>query len=456
MPLNIFVADGLVPLADKLAGRLDDPLDDPMQPELVAVPSVGLQRWLRLQLASTVGAAPGVGDGIAANIDMPFPGVLRSRLFAADLGAGHDPWQLRSLVWAVYETLVTNHRDRCLESIAGLPAGATLFGRARRIADLFDRYGNRRTDLLRRWARGEDVDPTGQNLAKPHLWQPHLFRLLRAHLGVPSPAERLPELLDAVRADAIELDLPDRFSIFGVSSLPGGQDFADLLRAFGERRSVDLYMLDPAPRTTARLIEEFGHVGELKRSEDHSGAAVRQPLLRSWGRPSREAQLLLQRLGLSDPMSLPAESPSVDDTLLASLQRHLRADAPPMPHHDVSVDDRSIEVHACPGPMRQIEVLRDVLLGAFADDPSLEESEILVVCPDLATFAPLIPAAFGPSADSGAARRTRSTPAALHDLGPRGAHRRCAPRRTDVTRAAGRRSLQRQRGARFLRSWAGC
>ncbi len=405
MPLNIFVADGLVPLADRLAERLDDPLDDPLQPELVAVPSVGLQRWLRLQLASTLGAEPGAGDGIAANIDMPFPGVLRSRLFAADLGGARDPWQLRNLVWAVYQTLVANHDDQGLESIVGLPAGATLYGRARRIADLFDRYGNRRADLLRRWARGEDVDPTGEILAKPNLWQPQLFRLLRAHLGVASPAERLPGLLADVRADTIELDLPDRFSIFGVSSLPGGPDFADLLRALGEYRCVDLYMLDPAPATTTRLIEEFGHIGELKRSEDHSGAAVRQPLLRSWGRPSREARLLLRRLGLPDPRSLPAVPAPVDGTLLASLQRHLGADAPPTPNHTLSGDDRSIEVHACPGPMRQIEVLRDVILGALADDPSLEESDVLVVCPDLATFAPLIPAALGPSTDSGTAGR---------------------------------------------------
>ena len=400
MTLEIFVADGLVPLADQLAEGLQDPPGDPLQPELIAVPSVGLQRWLRLHLSSTLGAGSGADDGIAANIDMPFPGILRGRLLAADLGPDQDPWQLRTLVWAVYRTLLDHLDDPALASIARLPAGATWYGRARRIADLFDRYGNRRADLLRRWLRGEDVDPTGETLAASHAWQPHLLRLLRTHLGVPSPAERLPGLLADVRADAIELDLPDRFAIFGVSSLPGGQDFADLLRALGEYRRVQLFMLDPAPSTTARLAEEFGHIGELRRSEDRSGTSVPQPLLRSWGRPAREAQLLVQRLGLPDPLHLSAGPPPVQTTLLGSLQRHLRSDAAPAPDFVPHGDDRSIEVHACPGPVRQLEVLRDVILAALAQDPSLGESDILVVCPDLATFAPLIPGVLGPSAEA--------------------------------------------------------
>lgn len=54
-----------------------------------------------------------------------------------------------------------------------------------------------------------------------------------------------------------------------------------------------------------------------------------------------------------------------------------------------------MRVHACHGPARQIDVLRDVLLGALADDPTLEPRDILVMCPDIDTFAPLIVAGFG-------------------------------------------------------------
>ena len=79
-----------------------------------------------------------------------------------------------------------------------------------------------------------------------------------------------------------------------------------------------------------------------------------------------------------------------------------------------AADDRSVQVHACHGAARQVEVLREVLLGMLESDPTLEPRDILVMCPDIETFAPLITAGFGlgacrgrppgPSA-AGAARR---------------------------------------------------
>ena len=58
-------------------------------------------------------------------------------------------------------------------------------------------------------------------------------------------------------------------------------------------------------------------------------------------------------------------------------------------------EDVSVQVHACHGPARQVEVLREVLLGLLADDPTLEPRDILVMCPDIEAYAPLITAAFG-------------------------------------------------------------
>ena len=54
-----------------------------------------------------------------------------------------------------------------------------------------------------------------------------------------------------------------------------------------------------------------------------------------------------------------------------------------------------MQVHSCHGPARQIDVLREVLLGLLADDKTLEPRDILVMCPDIETYAPLIVAGFG-------------------------------------------------------------
>ncbi len=52
-------------------------------------------------------------------------------------------------------------------------------------------------------------------------------------------------------------------------------------------------------------------------------------------------------------------------------------------------------MHATYGPDRQVEVLREVIVGLLDDDQTLEPRDIVVMCPDIERFAPLITAAFG-------------------------------------------------------------
>ena len=76
----------------------------------------------------------------------------------------------------------------------------------------------------------------------------------------------------------------------------------------------------------------------------------------------------------------------------------------------LAAGDRSVQVHSCHGPARQIDVLREVLLGLLADDPTLEPRDIVVMCPDIETYAPLIVADFGlgeTAGDSHPAHRLR-------------------------------------------------
>ena len=41
-------------------------------------------------------------------------------------------------------------------------------------------------------------------------------------------------------------------------------------------------------------------------------------------------------------------------------------------------------------------MLREVLVGLLEDDPTLEPRDILVMCPDIETFAPLVSAGVRP------------------------------------------------------------
>ncbi len=65
-----------------LADLVADPLEDPMAPEVVSVPTRGIERWLTQRLSAHLGASRGGSDGVCANVDFPFPGTLVNRALA--------------------------------------------------------------------------------------------------------------------------------------------------------------------------------------------------------------------------------------------------------------------------------------------------------------------------------------------------------------------------------------
>jgi exonuclease V gamma subunit len=88
-------------------------------------------------------------------------------------------------------------------------------------------------------------------------------------------------------------------------------------------------------------------------------------------------------------------SAEANETLLGRLQQSCRnaAASAPTPLAD---DDRSFTVHACRSPLRELEICRDRILQAMADDPTLVPDDILLLLADPAVQAPLVGAALEP------------------------------------------------------------
>ena len=86
--------------------------------------------------------------------------------------------------------------------------------------------------------------------------------------------------------------------------------------------------------------------------------------------------------------------PPGGDTLLARIQADVRADRRPQPR-ELDPADRSIQIHSCHGRARQVEVLRDAILHLLEEDDTLQPRDVIVMCPDIEAFAPLIQATFG-------------------------------------------------------------
>ena len=407
-------ADGLL---GALGTLLADPLPDPFAAEVIAVPTRGIERWLAQQLSNRLGASPGRRDGVCANVDFPFPRRLAGDAVAAACGvdADTDPWLPERAVWPLLEVVDTSLAEPWMASLSAHLGGAGAtpdpqrrarrLGAVRHLADLFDRYALHRPEMVRAWARGGPDSPGHPNdpaLPASAAWQAELWRRLRRRIGAPGPAERLEPACVRLRADPGLLALPPRIALFGLTRLPAGH--LQVLRALAAGRDVHLFLLHPSPVLWERVARALPRTPVVRRAADPTAAVPAHRLLASWAQDAREIEVVLA--GGGDPAAVdhhhPVEHPTA--SLLARIQAGVRADRPPpgaplpgRPDARPPLDpgDRSLEVHACHGRARQVEVVRDAILQALDEDPSLEPRDVIVMCPDIETFAPLIQATFG-------------------------------------------------------------
>jgi exodeoxyribonuclease V gamma subunit len=410
--------------SDVLVRRLGELLaevpSDPFAPTLVAVPSRGVERWIAQSLSSRLGDQHGRGDGVCANVHFPSPGrIVRDALAAASgIDPDNDPWDQTRLVWPLLEVIdgcAGEEWCRTLGRHLGLVEGAVNQGRrmavAQKLAGLYSAYASERPTMLLEWSRGHDGDGYGAPLEDDLRWQAELWRRLSDHLGVPSLAERLEPACAALRGEPGLVDLPERLSIFGPTRLSTVQ--LTVLDALAARRDLHLWLPHPSDGLWRRISSTQEYDEPPARREDPTAELPQHPLVRALARDAREMQVRL-RAHLDVATDDHLEAPATPRTLLGALQHDLHADREPGGHqqaagqeeaggrHELSPDDRSIQVHACHGRHRQVEVLREVLLGMLADDPTLELRDVIVMCPDIEAYAPLLSASFGIEVDEDA------------------------------------------------------
>ncbi len=101
--------------------------------DTIVVPNAGVRAWLLQQIATKVGTTPDEVDGISANLNIGYVGMIRQ--MAGHARIQNDPWDIEPLTIAVLD---------CLVGLPEAPALALRYGgmlrAARAIADTFDVY----------------------------------------------------------------------------------------------------------------------------------------------------------------------------------------------------------------------------------------------------------------------------------------------------------------------------
>ena len=372
-------------LLSELAALVKQPLSDALAAESIVVQSPGMARYLSMGLAKA--------HGIWANPDFLFPRGLVQRVCDAVLGpCAQEALTTSNMMWTLVHELDKRCDDPRLADfgryVQADTRGDRLLQLATRLAALFDDYLIYRDDILQAWEQG-----TSPNDPQAELW-----RSIVARFGTDHIATRTRSLCEALQKDASVEQLPERLSVFGLSTLP--PPYLRVLTALSERIPVHVFVLSPCQeywvelssrqRTQRKSTQSRRSAQELHFEEGHR-------LLASLGTTGREFLQLLESHNEPKHGDFDCYQDIEPDCMLRALQSdilHLCARPMDAPLLTLSELDRSIEVHICHSPMREVEVLHDQLLRLF-DEEGLRPEDVVVMAPDIERYAPLVSTVFG-------------------------------------------------------------
>ena len=405
--LHLINSNHMEVLASALAEVLGTPPGkgngDAFQPDIVLVQSKGMQRWISMAVAQA--------NGICANVQFPFPNAFIQQLCGVvkEAAQATGAYEKEVLTFRIFHLLpgLLEHTDfdPLSRYLATDDRPIKRYQLCRKLADMLDQYAVFRPDWLFAW---EEERGGIEKLPETQRWQAHLWRALRSEQNGVHRSALQKRLVEVLSDPVNELDdLPSRISVFGISHLPPFH--LQVLEALSQRIPVYLFLLNPcrqywsdivsdqqmirirsrggAPLSNEalylergnRLLATLGALGKQFFDFIHQCQALHHEAFRE----NRHEQLLgrIQQdiLDLVDPQTIERKA----DT--ASVR-----------------DDGTLRVHNCHSPMREIEVLHDQLLDMLNHIPGLQPREILVMAPDIGTYAPFIHAAFGSSDAMGA------------------------------------------------------
>lgn len=405
----------------------------PLENEIILVQSNGIAQWLKLALAADQGADDEGGVGISAAIDVQLPGSFMWQLYRSVLGRDQIPssslldkapltWRLMRLLPQLINDLHFEPLQRFLRDDNDLRKRYQL---SERLADLFDQYQVYRADWLQDWASGKHQLRNGRGLSKPlppgNCWQAELWKALLLDVGSEGMAQsragvhqRFMETIGAL--EQAPTGLPSRVIVFGISSLPA--QALEALAALGRFSQVLLCVHNPCRHHWADIVADKDLLRhQYKRQARKQGMPVvldtdslhqhAHPLLAAWGKQGRDYINLLD--SYDDPSSYQAAfrdgridlfSDGEPHHLLGQLQddilelRPLNETRSTWTGVDIKTD-KSIRFHIAHSAQREVEILHDQLLARFSADAGLRPRDVIVMVPDIDSYAPHIRAVFG-------------------------------------------------------------
>ncbi len=400
-----------------------------LENEQFIVQSNGMAQWIKLALAADDGC------GISAGIAMQLPGHYVWSAYRAILGSDlipeESPYDKERLMWRIFRLLPGLGTESLFDPLHRFLAHDTDQRKrsqlAGHLADLYDQYQVYRADWLDDWAQGVDrlTRAAGQPapLDADQLWQAELWRRIKADvpeelrtIGRSDLHHRFLEKARALNGHRPR-ELPPRVIVFGISSLP--RQVLETLHAVSSLCQVLLFVHNPCRHFWADIIEDrellriehARHKAKATMPEPLDPVLLHQhanPLLAAWGKQGRDYIGLLY--GYDTPANYATAFAQIDlfedflvpggDNFLLQQVQQAVLDLDPLPKNGdekpaIEPEDESIRFHLAHSRQREVEILQDQLLHCFEILEDLKPRDIIVMTPDIESYAPHIEAVFG-------------------------------------------------------------
>lgn len=420
MSLNVTWGDRLELLADRFFHDLEDPPpDDPFCPECVVTGSRTAEAWLKHRFLLDRAE----GFRVQANWEFRLlKEFVDDALYLMEHRGEREPrlhpYSPEILTWRIWRLLASGRfveLPPCapLRSYLGTkPDPRRVFSLAGLLAGLLEDYQVYRAPVLDAWEKGEGSD-----------WQAELWRKLAAE----NPGTRVRDFFRMARG-LKRSGVAGKYrslSVFGVSRMP--PVYLDFFQVLSGLLPVKFYLFNPCREEWFGDLSSRGRellAGRLQlqgAEEIEACLETGNPLLSSLGQAS-QAFLgeVLDRTGGQVEEVFPDSRPG---TLLETLQETIRDRVAPGEVEEVKSEGRdpSLALGICHNPRREVEVLRDYLLKAFAELADLKPRQVQVLVSDMELYAPYLEAVFAAGAEPG-----REIPIAIVDRGLAGLDRAAA------------------------------
>ena len=379
--LQVYMSNRLEILVEHLAQELNGKASAPIVREAIVVQSKGMERWLSLNLARI--------NGISAGIDYPFPNFLVEAIAKSMMPEFlPDPlFETEAMKFYVMQLL-----PECLERsefealrhyLTENPHDLKRYQLACRIASLYDQYLVFRPDMIMAWEAGHHQH-----------WQAILWRRMIGKQNVYHKARLHQMIIENLRKPRVSTKgLPNRMFVFGVSYLPIYH--MQIIEALAHHIPIRLYVLNPCQSYWGDIVSLQEETRQSIKYQEFTTEALHleqgNPLLASMGGMGRAFFEILQDLEAEFIERFDVVRPTSHLTTIQQDILHLRNPIPNPKHVEKAA---TIRIHACHSPLREVEVLRDQLLDMFQTIPDLQPQEILVMMPEIETYAPYIRAVF--------------------------------------------------------------